>query len=966
VLEAGPGSVLTALGRQACGSGSLTRFIPMLPDGSASPAGELRSALTALAQCWISGHQVTWPWHGEPHDPGRVPVPGYPYQRRRHWIDPPADRAPHAAGEPTAVPAAASQGRQVGTATVTAEHAITNTALSTLAWSQCTDDDTPREPLAGHCLVVAPEDERENHLLVLALQRAGARPVIARPGTRYAAGASEFTVRPGHPGDYARVLAQMTRDGTPATLIVHATSLAEPPELVPSAIDKHLRATLGSLTALARHLAALPAASAPGLLIVTSRAADVSGAEQLSPVAASLVGFIRSLALEAPALGCRVLDVASPDLEILAEEICEWRAHAVVALRGSRRWQAGQVPFYPEPRQAHAVIRRRGVYLLTGGTGGIGMAIARGIAGTGMQPHLVLLSRTGRSAGAADDRLRAGIAELEMCGAQVTVLTCDVTSQRALHRALDTVTTTIGPVNGVLHLAGLPGDGLVRTRSMEQMTSVLAPKVQGTSLLGREFAQRPPLDFFACFSSRAAIDGLVGGADYAAANAFEDAYAITLRRTGIPALSINWPAWATVGLAASYGVRSWSTEVSPASCPIMDEHRLDGEAVLPGTGQLDLMLRGLRHIAGSAFPVKLTDIVYHQMLAGDRSRRLEVRLHPDGRVESWSWPSASLTAEPVLHAGAKLAAAPERRPGAGLAALRAALTKPLAEEEASLFSLGPRWDNIAGSWTRPGPDASEVLLELRLPAGYAAEASDYLAHPALLDSATTGFRRPEDGSHLPFCCSSFTFYEPVPAKLFAYLRRNPDGTGVIRADLDLFDINGRLLAQASGYTLRKVEAQLLKTTPGTVAPQAADGIATADGVMLTLSLLTARHPGQVLVEPGARPLTAARQRLAPGLATAPPGVTGEPGSTQPDQLSDAQEVEEQVRALWIDAIGDPDVTPDADFFAVGGNSLTAVTLIGGLREAFGVNLPISAIFDSPTIGSLAASIVTQLGHLGEA
>jgi acyl carrier protein len=364
-------------------------------------------------------------------------------------------------------------------------------------------------------------------------------------------------------------------------------------------------------------------------------------------------------------------------------------------------------------------------------------------------------------------------------------------------------------------------------------------------------------------------------------------------------------------------------------------------------------------------------------------------------VESWSRPAGDLTAEPVLHASARIAHGGGPPAGRALSALRASLTERLDDDdESSLFRLGPHWDNVAGSWARPGRDTSEVLLQLRLPADYRAEVEEHMAHPALLDSATTGFRRPEDGFHLPFCCPSFTFYDSMPAELFVHLRRGRDGAGVIRADLDIIAPDGRLLAQASGYTLRKIDAQRLRIRPELMPSSAPDGIATADGVALTLSLLTARHPGQVLVEPRARPLNAAGMRAPGKMRQYPHGYSPDhPAAAdrdKPPQLAEAKpvrvppaaddtsgnaggansgqfrpplpaaDVEGRVRALWIDAMGDSEVAADTDFFAVGGNSLTAVTLISDLREAFGVDLPISAIFDSPTIGSLAAAISAHL------
>src|SRR5207245_2922504 len=91
-----------------------------------------------------------------------------------------------------------------------------------------------------------------------------------------------------------------------------------------------------------------------------------------------------------------------------------------------------------------------------------------------------------------------------------------------------------------------------------------------------------PLDFFVAFSSRAATDGLVGSADYAAANAFQDAYTVQLARQGVPALSIGWPSWADVGMAVAHdeGLAPWTVEVDEHTW-LLDEHRFDGVAVMP-------------------------------------------------------------------------------------------------------------------------------------------------------------------------------------------------------------------------------------------------------------------------------------------------------------------------------------------------------------------------------------------------
>jgi acyl transferase domain-containing protein/acyl carrier protein len=949
VLEVGPNRVITSLGRQSdVGGGSA--FLPVLPE----PDSDVRSLLSAVASVWTEGHEVAWPAEEDLGPVRRVPTPGYPYQRRRHWVEPVAARIGGApmpqATQPPAQPALVEE-----ESLLVEEESL----LSVATWTEA----APVEPSAldGHCLVLVPEGDA-GLPLVLALQQAGATPVLARPGQHYASTGGEFRVRPTERADLERALADLAARGTPAALAVHALTLADPGPLSADTLDDALERGFGSLLALAQ-----ATDGKTGLLVVSRGAVDVTGAEPVDPTAAMVVGFARSLALEAPQLGCRVVDVAEVGEADLAREVARWQEADVVALRGSRRWTAGTAPF--AVGQSGAPIRRRGVYLVTGGTGGLGIAVARGLAGTGQQPRIVLLSRTGLDDDAADERaqrLRAQIAELTGLGAVVRVIACDVADRRALRRALDLAYAQFGAVSGVFHLAGVPGDGLVRSRDPERAGKVLAPKVRGTVLLAEALRDRPPLDFFVCFSSLAAHEGLIGSADYAAANGFQDAFTTVLRRSGVPALSVNWPSWAQVGMAAEYGVRTWSVEIGPENTPIMDEHRLRGGASVPGTGQVDLMMRGYLALTGRTLPIRLSDVVYHEVLISEHVRQLIVRLHPDGTVESWSRPLGEPTAQATRHASARIAPVGQPGPAVDLDALSRAMSIPLAVDHnggSQVFVFGPRWDNILRTWTTPGGGTGELLQRLRLPDQFVDDLARHAVHPALLDSALDVFHTAAEGFHLPFCCESIEFFESLPVEFYVHQRRQPAGGGVIRADLDFIGLDGHLIGRARGFTMRKVEPDRVGSSHD--VPAGDEGIEPATGVRLTLSLLGAPHPGQVLVRPATRAWSAepaAPRRTgvtAAGRATTPSSPAAVPPSPVPATPT-ADALLEQVKAVWVDAIGDPNLSADSDFFDVGGNSLTAVALIGSVRERFGVDISVGAIFDYPTVGELT-SLLRELG-----
>jgi NAD(P)-dependent dehydrogenase (short-subunit alcohol dehydrogenase family)/acyl carrier protein len=187
--------------------------------------------------------------------------------------------------------------------------------------------------------------------------------------------------------------------------------------------------------------------------------------------------------------------------------------------------------------------RADATYLITGGHGGLGLAVACWLVDKGAR-HLVLVSRSGISRG--EEKLAADLASK---GATVTTIQADVSNECDLARALQEIRNTMPPLRGVIHAAGVLDDHLVLNLEAESFRKVLAPKVLGAWNLHSLTADLP-LDFFVVFSSVASVLGSPGQANYSAANAFLDGLAHERRSQGLPCLSINWGPWAEVGMAA--------------------------------------------------------------------------------------------------------------------------------------------------------------------------------------------------------------------------------------------------------------------------------------------------------------------------------------------------------------------------------------------------------------------------------
>ncbi|MFN8494509.1 MAG: SDR family NAD(P)-dependent oxidoreductase [Caldilineaceae bacterium] len=192
----------------------------------------------------------------------------------------------------------------------------------------------------------------------------------------------------------------------------------------------------------------------------------------------------------------------------------------------------------PRPVALHA----DATYLITGGLGGLGLLTARYLIEQGAR-RLILLGRSQPSRA-----LQVQLDELAARGATLAVVQADVTQRDELATVLAQVDPAF-PLRGIVHAAGVLDDGALLQQTWPRFASVLAPKVLGAWRL-HQLTLDQALDFFVMYSSTASLLGHRGQANHAAANAFLDALAHHRQAQGLPAQSINWGYWATVGAAA--------------------------------------------------------------------------------------------------------------------------------------------------------------------------------------------------------------------------------------------------------------------------------------------------------------------------------------------------------------------------------------------------------------------------------
>lgn len=304
------------------------------------------------------------------------------------------------------------------------------------------------------------------------------------------------------------------------------------------------RAGLEKLIGLAASLAERRRGRPVRLGVVTSGAHDVSGSEALDPAAALAVGAALVLPREFPAFEVFAID-ADPSVrpDDIEAEFATAKSGDVIAWRGRQRWERS----FRRVRlsRSGAPLRRNGVCVITGGTGGIGFALARALA-RDAAARLALVARRRPD----PEWLAAARRQIEADGGEMDVWTADVGDGAALSRALDSIRARWGPIAGAIHAAGVRRDGMIELKTPADIAAILAPKVDGARHLLRALEGDAP-DFVVLCSSLSSLAGYHGQVDYAAANAFLDSFAAWASRAfSCPVQAINWPVWRDVGMAA--------------------------------------------------------------------------------------------------------------------------------------------------------------------------------------------------------------------------------------------------------------------------------------------------------------------------------------------------------------------------------------------------------------------------------
>ncbi|MDV9169321.1 type I polyketide synthase [Streptomyces sp. W16] len=425
-------------------------------------------------------------------------------------------------------------------------------------------------PATGPWIVLADRQGQWRHA-VTALEASGSRCVIAEVGETFARyDDRRYALDLADPEGLARLF----RETGPAS-ILHCLGLDEL-----GSAGQETRAACASVPALVQ--AAEHAGWTPGSLVLLTRGAVAvhEPAEVCDPYGSMLWGLGRTAALEAPQLNVRLVDADPRDLSgalrMLPEVLAPADAPTETAIRDGKVHQ-------PVLRRESSPTARRsrlsadGCYLITGGTGALGLRTAAWLSRSGVR-HVVLASRR-----VPDRPVAEQIRELERSGLRVTPVALDVTDETAVKQLVERAGREWGGLKGVVHAAGVLDDAVLPRLTWDRFQAVLDPKVAGGWHLHRA-TLGIDLEHFILFSSTTALLGAPGQAHYAAANAFLDGLAHYRRGLDLPALSINWGPWET-GMVARLSRRLQDRLLDSGFTPLESEQAFAAlDRLLAGPG----------------------------------------------------------------------------------------------------------------------------------------------------------------------------------------------------------------------------------------------------------------------------------------------------------------------------------------------------------------------------------------------
>jgi len=1020
-MECGPGQTLTTFARANDKKTKKHVLIQNIPHVKQNQCSH-QSALLALGQCWAAGSLKDWDAFHKDYYGRRIPLPTYPFEHQRCWIEP-GNESYQAAGQDKSL-----------------SKLPFNEWFWLPGWKSKNYQPTTEhsELLKSRILFIHNDHPFNQQCLNFYQQLLGESSVVevhlARDFSQL--NAQSFNFDAGNTQQCQQLFKALKQNNFEPSHIIHGLNIGD-------SKNENIYTGFDQLLVLAQFLSSHGADNTTYLSVLSDGMQQLGNEKLSHPIKASLLGPIKTMTQEIPTVFCSSYDIdidslsdweTSDCVQQLCLDCLQNQHDEEIAYRGNNRFirqytalDQNALADIKNITDNEHTIKQGGTYLITGGIGGIGETLSHYLHEK-YQAKIILLNRsalpdpqqwqyyTEEHNDNIAQRLKT-IMTLKADGASIDCFNADVTKLDTLQTAIEDILKNHS-IDGIFHTAGIVNDNLLALKNINDSHQVLAPKIEGLLNLDNALASHKP-DFICLFSSTSAILGVSGQVDYTAANAFMDAYARYKRQQdGTRVVSINWGAWADVGMAVAFarsrgigsreeiehyfytskesrnGVdQTYAVTVSAKTHWIIDQHRArNNTALVPGTAYLEIA-RSAFDIHDENAAVELRDVFFMLpfTIEGDESKELQTHLTPskngvDFTIQSEfdeenvkgsihkieTPPPAPLNIEAIIERCNKSF---EDRRG-------------IAEHHHLIF--GERWRCLNSVHF----GKKEVLVTIEVADEYLNELNNYKLHPAVLDMATGAGQtlnhdyNPEKDLYIPISYSRIQIYGAMQKNMYSHILYSADdgqGSQTSIFNVQICDSEGNVLINIENFVMKRIDASVLsglksvRPADGNTTDQQSpsdqffeltmnNGFSSAEGMQaLDFAINQLRQP-QLVVSPlkfDDYCQLAKNLRNIDELDEEEDFEGLDRPSLSSDYIPAESQLQKDISLIWMKALGINDIGIEDDFFELGGHSLLLTQVVSRLKKKLAMELPMTELFESPTI-SHWAGVLESNDHSTEA
>ncbi|MEM6252545.1 MAG: beta-ketoacyl synthase N-terminal-like domain-containing protein [Cyanobacteria bacterium P01_D01_bin.156] len=512
LLEVGPGNSLTTLTRQHLSSRLSNPTIYSLPHPKVASQenADSQQVLTAVGQLWSAGVAIDWK-SLHPENRRRIPLPTYPFERKRYWVDM-MDMSKAAAPVATG-----------------ALEPDTTKWFYRPSWQRVMPPRKTVDPTERPCWLIFLDSLGIGHQLAKQIERAGQDVFTVKVGNSFEqSGYRQFSLNPQENNTYQQLLEDLQLREMEPTNIVYLWPLDQGNKDFITLLN--LVKTWAVQTNLVQ------------LTVVTDSAYEVVGHEIINSHQSLLQGLCQVTSQEYPAIGCHQVDILTTDGTPMQQANALWSTlqaepAAVVAQRGRHQWQQ---TYQSVSLQTGSPLRKGGVYIVVGDVEqGLGQVWAKALAKQ-YRAKIALICKDGSNSGALQAQL------LEQGAIEVLLLTAELTQSESLCNSLDQVVQKLGNINGVFFSTPTTNEksaapiALLQSEQLAYNNHTKQQILKGLAIALENYQS----DFCCVQSSLSSVIGGVGLAAYSGASHSLDALVTQQNQTSpFPWFSVNWDAW---------------------------------------------------------------------------------------------------------------------------------------------------------------------------------------------------------------------------------------------------------------------------------------------------------------------------------------------------------------------------------------------------------------------------------------